>query len=83
MSWAGGWLGGPQEGREKLSSLDNLPIGISKKGFKAVDLLYAFAKEGGSSMVLANRLSREFNLKDALLSGRVKVLTENRSPRFA
>ena len=39
-------LEGAAEGREKLSSLDNLSIGISKKGFKTVDLLYAFVKNG-------------------------------------
>ena len=70
MSW---WA---TEGRDKLPSLDNLTIEIPKKGFETIDLSSAFAKAGGPPMDLANRLSPEFDLKDELLSGRVKVLTK-------
>ena len=70
MSW------GATEGREKLPALDNLPIDISKKGFKTADLLSAFAKSGGSAMDLTNRLPPEFDLKEELLIGRVKVATK-------
>ena len=67
---------GATEGRDKLSSLDNLSIEIYKEGFRTFDLLSAFVKAGGSAMDLTHRLSPEFDLKEELLSGRAKVATE-------
>ena len=67
---------GTQEGREKLSALYNLSIEISKKGCQAGDLLSAFVKADGSAIDRDHRLSPWFDLKEELLSGRVKVLTK-------
>ena len=67
---------GATEGRDKLSSLDNLSIEIYKEGFRTFDLLSAFVKAGGSAMDLADLLSPEFDLKEELLSDRVKVLAK-------
>ena len=67
---------GAKEGREKFPALYNLSIDISKKGFKTTDLLSAVLKADGSAMNLTNRLSQEFDLKDELLSGRVKGMAE-------
>ena len=63
-----------------MSPLGNLSIELSKKGFETVDLLEAFVKPDGSAMDLTNRLSQEFDLKEELVSGRVKVLTKTDFP---
>ena len=67
---------GATEGREKLPSLENLSIELSKKGCETVDLSDAFVKLVGSAMDLSNRLSPEFDLKSELLSGRAKALAK-------
>ena len=64
------------ESRVKLPAVGNLSREMPKKGFETVDLLSAFVKPGGSAMDLTHRLSPEFDLKEELLSGRVKVLTK-------
>ena len=67
---------GASEVRANSPPFDNLSSEMSKQGFGAVDLLSAFAKADGSAMDLTNRLSPEFDLKEELLSGRVKFLTK-------
>ena len=67
---------------EKLPALDDQPGEISKKGFQTVDLFSAFAKAGGSAMDRDTRPSPEFNLKEELLIGRVKVSTKTEFPEW-
>ena len=70
MSW------GAADGPLELPALDNLPIMVSRKGFRTVDLLSAFVKPDGPQIDRGDRVSPDFNLKEELLSGRVKVLTK-------
>ena len=60
----------------ELSASDNLPSLISRQGFQTVDLLAAFVKPGGPPIDRGARLSPDFNLREALLNDRVKVLTK-------
>ena len=59
-----------------MPALGNLPSEMSKKGFETVDLLSACAKPDGSAMNLADLMPPEFDLREELLSARVKVLTK-------
>ena len=76
MSW------GTAEGRDKLSALDNLSIEISKKGSQTADSMSDFVKPAGSPMGRYSRMSPDFDLKEELLSGRVKVLTKTNCPEW-
>ena len=67
---------GGAQGRENLYAADNLESELQRRCFEAVDLLSALAKQDGSEIDLAMRLSPEFDLKSELLSGRVRVLTK-------
>ena len=70
MSWGGGgWPRG-------ISSLCNLSRMITSGGFRTGDLLSAFVKSGGPEIDRFARLFRDFDLKEELLSGRVKCLTK-------
>ena len=67
---------GPTEDRGKLDAFGNRMGDISKKGFKTADLLPEFVNAGGSETGLANLLPMGCDLKEQLLSGRLKVLTQ-------
>ena len=75
MSW-----GGAAGGRLELSAVDNLSGAMSRKGFRTIDLLSVFVTPGGSPTDRGARLSRDFNLREEILRGRVKVHTKPIAP---
>ena len=73
---------GAADGHLELSALDNLSSVISRQGFRTVDLLSAFVKPGGSQIDRDTRQSPDFSIREELLIGRVKVLTETDRPEW-
>ena len=70
------------DGHVKLSAVDNTSSAIQRKGRQAVDLASAFVKPGGSQIDRDARFSPDFNLKEELLSGRVKGLSKTDRPEW-
>ena len=60
----------------KLSASDYLPIAIQRQGFQTAELSYAFVKPDGSQIDQGARPPRDFNLKEEILRGLVKILTK-------
>ena len=60
----------------ELSASCNLPSVISRQWFQTADLLSAFVKPDGRPIGRYARSSRDADLREALLNGRVKVLTK-------
>ena len=65
-----------------LSALDNPPSQIQRQWFQTGDLLSASVKSGGPQIDRDAWPSPGSSLKEGLLSGRVKVLTQTDLPEW-